>query len=81
VETRADVEAKPAQLLSDHARAPDRPRRPVEGGQEAVAGRVHLAALEALELPADGSVVRGEQVAPTAVAELDGLFASSRRRP
>ena len=48
--------------------------RPVERGEEAVAGRAHLAAAEAAELAADRRVVLLQQVAPAAVAELGGVL-------
>src|SRR5829696_8509571 len=46
--------------------------RPGEGRQEAVAGRLHLAAAEARELPANELVVPGEQVTPAPVPQLRG---------
>ena len=48
----------------------DGARRPVERREEPVAGRVDLAAAEALELAPDERVVPLEQVAPAPVAEL-----------
>ena len=51
-------------------RAPDRPGRAVEGREDAVAHRLHLASDEARELAADHGVVGVEQVSPAAVAEL-----------
>ena len=48
----------------------DRPRRSVEHGEEAVAGRVDLAAAEARQLGSDRRVMALEQLPPAAVAEL-----------
>jgi prepilin-type processing-associated H-X9-DG protein len=44
-------------LLDDRARTADRPCRPVEGGEEAVARRIHLRAPEARQAAADQLVV------------------------
>ena len=49
VDARADADALLLGGVEDRARAADRARRAVEGGEEAVAGRLHLAAAEALE--------------------------------
>ena len=48
----------------------DRPCRAVKGGEEAVAGRVHLLAAEAPQLRADGLVMLLKQLAPGAVPQL-----------
>ena len=45
--------------------------RPVERGEEAVAGRLDLHAAVALELTSDRPIVRVEELAPTTVADLD----------
>ena len=63
----------------DRARTVDRPRRPVEGGEEAVAGGVQLLAPEPRELAAHSRVVALEQLAPGLVAELAPRARSSRR--
>lgn len=47
-------------------------RRAVEGGEEAVAGPLHLAAAVEAELAADDRVMALEQLAPVAIAELRG---------
>ena len=70
VQARAHVEAERATHVRDRPRAADRARRPVEGGEEPVAGRVDLAPAEALELATHERVVALEQLAPAAVAEL-----------
>jgi hypothetical protein len=48
----------------------DSPRRGVEGGQEAVAGRLDFPTFEQLELPAHDRVVFGQEFPPPLVAEL-----------
>src|SRR5262249_4753072 len=72
VDPGADLDPAAAQLALDRGRAADRPRRAVEGGEEAVPHRLHLAAAVDGELPADGGVVALEQVAPAQVAEPGG---------
>ena len=61
-------------LLADGAGAADRPGRAVEGGEEAVAHRLHLAAAVQGELAPDRGVVALEQLPPAAVAELGRLL-------
>ena len=56
-------------------RAADCPRRPVEAGEEAVPGDVHLAAAEERELPPDELVVAFEHLVPGAVSERGGARA------
>src|SRR5437764_13783900 len=73
VETGADLEAERAHAVADRARGPHRPRRAVEGRQEAVASRVDLAPTELRQVLANQRVVGVEQVAPLAVAQLGGL--------
>ena len=70
VDARADVEPELADALDDRLGAADRPRRAVEGREEAVAGRVLLLAAVARQLAADEGVVTLEQLAPGTVAEL-----------
>jgi hypothetical protein len=78
--TLAGVEADPhlqtelSQRVPDRARTADCPHRPVEGGEEAVPGRVHLAPTEANEVPADQCVVALEDFPPLPVAELHRSF-------
>ena len=70
VDAGADRDAGAARALGDAERAADRPRRPVEGGEEAVAHRLDLVAAVGGELGADERVVGVEQLAPRAVADL-----------
>src|SRR5207344_509465 len=72
VQPGPDVQSERTHGLDDRARAPDRPRRPVEGREEAVARRVDLVPVEARELVANGRVVLLEEVAPPTIAELRG---------
>src|SRR5581483_4818707 len=69
VQAGAHLEAELPHRLNDRTRAADRPRRPVEGGEEAVPGRVQLTAAEAGELAAYELVVAREQLPPGAIAE------------
>src|SRR4051794_949122 len=57
-------------LLDHDQGAGDSARRRVECGEEAVAGRVHLAPTEPLELAANQLVVLLEQVAPRSISQL-----------
>ena len=68
----ADLEPERAHRLRDRGGAADRARGPVEGGEEAVAGALHLAAAVAVERLAEERVVALEQEAPAAVAHLGG---------
>src|SRR5512133_3067365 len=70
VQARAHVEADAANVFDDRARATDCSRRPVEGGEETVAGRVDLDAPKALEIATHDLVVLLEQIAPAAIAKL-----------
>ena len=69
VQPDADRQAQLAQLLDDVAAAADRPRRAVEGGQEAVADGLDLAPAPAAQLVADDPVVVLELGAPAPVAQ------------
>jgi len=69
VEPGPDLELEWTERVADRRRCENRPRRPVEGGEEAVAGRVELAALEAGELAADDSVMPLQQLPPLRVTE------------
>jgi hypothetical protein len=64
----ADLDAELPHGLSGRERAADGARRTVEGGEEAVARRVHLPAAEAVELAPDRAVVFAEQLAPATVS-------------
>jgi hypothetical protein len=72
VDPDPDLDPDRRQLLADGSRTADRPRRAVEGGQEAVAHRLDLAAAVELELAADDRVVALEQLAPARVPERGG---------
>src|SRR5439155_8085208 len=61
-----------ADAIADGAGAADRPRRAVEGGEEAVAQRLHLAPPEAGEFAAHGSMVAVQHRPPSHVSEFGG---------
>src|SRR5207244_9408051 len=65
-----NLEPELADAVDDSLGAANRPRRPVEGGEEPVAGRVLLFSAKARQLAANEPVVPLKQVAPRAVAEL-----------
>jgi len=77
VQPGPDLDADVAHRLPDRAGTPDGPGGPVEGGEEAVPGGVHLAAAESLQQLPSAGVMLLEQVPPTAVTELSGFV----RRP
>ena len=62
----ARLQAERLESVDDRLAAPDRARRPVEGGEEAVAGGVALLPAEPAELAPHERVVTREQVAPGA---------------
>jgi hypothetical protein len=64
VQARTDLQPERGESVADRCGAADPARRTVEGGEEAVAGALYLAAAEALELSANDSVVALEQVMP-----------------
>ena len=68
VQAGADLQTKRARLVADRARTADRAGGPVEGSHEAIAGGVDLLPLPAVELVADGQVMRSEQFAPPPVS-------------
>jgi hypothetical protein len=72
VKSGADLEAELANGLDGRCGAAHGGTRRVEGDEEAVAGRVDLAAVEPLDLPADRRVVEGLELSPPLVADLDG---------
>ena len=72
VDARTDVDAELPQRVADRERAADGARRTVERGEEPVAGGVDLAAAKPLELAPNRGVVRAEELAPAAIAELHG---------
>src|SRR5690349_14646775 len=68
------VDAKTVYLLGDLGGASDPGGRLVEDREEAVAGRVDLAATEPFELAADDDVVAIEQPPILTIAKLHRLF-------
>jgi hypothetical protein len=74
VQAGPDREPERGHAAGDRARAPDRPGRAVEGGEEAIARGVDLAPPEAPELAADEVVVSVEEVSPAAIPEGGGLL-------
>src|SRR5207245_2205715 len=75
VQPCAHLEPELTNVRDDRLRAADRPRRPVEAREEAVAGRVDLPAAIPHELLAHGTVMAHEQLAPGPVAKLDRTLA------
>src|SRR5680860_392325 len=69
VQADPDLQAQARSRVADGTAAADRARRPVEGGQKAIPHRLHFAALERLQLVADGRVVSIEEVLPPTIAE------------
>ena len=69
VQAGADLEPELAYGGSDRLRAADCSDRPVEGGEEPVAGRVDLATAEAAELLADERVVAFDAAPATRIAD------------
>ncbi len=69
VQSGPHLESELAHRLDDGAGTPDRPCRPVETGEEAIACGVHLPAAEARELAAHDRMVVLEQLTPGAIAE------------
>jgi hypothetical protein len=74
VKAGADVEPELVEGGSDRTGTADSPRRPVERGEEAVAGGVELRAPEAGELSANSRVVALQELPPSRVSERDGLL-------
>src|SRR5689334_7153280 len=64
MQTRAYLQVEVADALADSEGAADRPRRAVEGGEEAVAGGVHLLAAETPQLRADDLVMLLQKLPP-----------------
>src|SRR5207253_11092148 len=73
VEAGAYLDPELAHRVASRTGAADRARGPIEGGEKAVAHRLHRAAPVALELPAHERVVAPDQIPPAAVAERGGL--------
>ncbi len=72
VQARPDLDAEVGYGIADGTCAADGPRRPVDGGEEAVSSGVDLHAAESLEEPPDVRVMVLQQVMLSAVAELVG---------
>jgi hypothetical protein len=68
------VDPDAGETFQDRRRAVHGAGRLVERGEEPVAGRVDLAAAEAFQLLADESVMRGQDLAPSPIADLNGLL-------
>ena len=81
VEPGADLEAEPANRVADRAGAPDRARRAVERGQEAVAGDPDLLAAEPLQPVADERVVLARGAPSSSGRRARRRARSSRRCP
>src|SRR6266550_4318210 len=70
----ADLNAERPDAFADRARGPNGTGRPVEAGEEAVAGRVHLPPVVQLEHASNAGVVLVEHLMPATVAELASAF-------
>jgi hypothetical protein len=70
VDARPDLDPELANAFPDRPRCADGTRRPVQGREKAVAGRVDLAATEAVELAPDARMMLADDLAPAPVAEL-----------
>src|SRR5256885_14930034 len=66
------VDPEHSQPIDDIQRAPNAPRRAVEGREEAVSDGLYLTSAKALEALSDDPVVALEHVAPAAVTEGPG---------
>src|SRR5581483_8469844 len=73
VQARPHVDSELVHAVRDRTRAPDPARRPVEGREEAVAGRVELAAAVPGELLPHERMVPLDELAPASVPQLDRL--------
>src|SRR5207253_2076141 len=70
VKTNAHFEIKLANRVDNRAGTPDGTGWPVEGGEEAVAGRVQLAAAKPGELTTNEGMMTREQATPGAIGQL-----------
>jgi hypothetical protein len=75
VEAGAYIESQFANRVDNRVRTSDCTSRPVESGEDAVPGRVQLAAAEPHKLASDEGVMAVEQFVLGAVAELCGAVA------
>jgi hypothetical protein len=67
-----DLDSQPADVVGNGARAVDRGRRLIEGGEESVAGGIHLASTETIEISPDDCVMCFQEVPPAPVSDLGG---------
>ena len=74
-DTKFDPEG--AKIVEESGSASDRGSRLIEDGEEPIAGGVHLAPAEPLELVSNERVVRTEQSPPFPIAELRGKLGRS----
>jgi hypothetical protein len=70
----ADAQTELANRCAQGLGAADGPRRPVEGRQQAIPGRVDVSAPVPFDLPAGQVVVAGKQIGPAGVAEFGQLL-------
>src|SRR6266516_2240498 len=73
VETNPQLQANFANTVSDRTGAANRPRRAIEGGKEAVTGRVHFLASELTQVIADQLVMALQKLTPRTVTESRGF--------
>lgn len=81
MEARSNLDPERPDFLHDRLSASDRARRPVEGGEEPVPGRVDLGPSKALEEGTHAQVVSLDEITPTRVAELRKLLRRTERYP
>ena len=79
MEARSNLDPQTTSARTDRLRAAHPAGRPVEGGQDAISGRLHLAASEPAQLLSDHVVVTVEEVVPVAVAAAARLARSIPR--
>src|SRR5271157_697175 len=77
VETGPRAKAERRRDGANRARAADRPRRAVERSEHSVTRSVDLAPAMSVDCATRCGQKRGEQVAPTPVAEIGGLLSGS----
>src|SRR5262245_55159906 len=73
VDSDFDIQTQLLQIRRDGRRRPDRARGTVECGKKTISCRIDLAPTRTTEVRANEGVMSLEQVAPLAVAKLDGL--------
>src|SRR5262249_29614319 len=69
VEANPHLQANFAHAVPDRTRAADRPRRAIEGGKEAVTGRIHFPAAELTQATTDELVMGFQEFAPGTITE------------